>query len=73
MYQVRHTFDEEPSAPELLDVVARTSGGADRFGSYQELIQLKEYRYEGERAPKLDGPTLDDIKQRQQLISLQQM
>jgi FO synthase subunit 2 len=64
LYKLRQVFDEEPAQPELLDVVARTAGGTDRFGSYQELIQLKEYRYEGERAPKLDGPTLDEIKRR---------
>jgi FO synthase subunit 2 len=64
LYRLRRVFEQEPAQPEPLDVAA--SGNQDRFGSYQELIHLKEYRYEGQHAPKLEGPTWEDIKQRRE-------
>ena len=53
-------FAEEPEAPEPLDLAAEHP---ERFGSYHQLIKLEAYRYEGERAPKLSGPTLPEVLQ----------
>ena len=57
-YDVRRLFHDEPAAPEPLDLAALHP---ERFGSYSELIRLDAYRYEGERAPKLAGPTLPEV------------
>ena len=58
VYGIRRMFHDEPSEPEPLDLAAQHP---ERFGSYRELIKLDAYRYEGERAPKLTGPTLPEV------------
>ncbi|MDE2766314.1 MAG: 5-amino-6-(D-ribitylamino)uracil--L-tyrosine 4-hydroxyphenyl transferase CofH [Chloroflexota bacterium] len=57
LYRIRRTFEQEPPEPEALDLAAEHP---ERFGSYAELIRMPEYRYEGQRAPRLEGPTLPD-------------
>ena len=59
LYEIRRVFDEEPAEPEPLDVAA---ADPDRFGSYQQLIKLDAFRYEGQRAPDLHGPTLQEAR-----------
>ena len=58
LYGLRNVFEEEPEQPEPLDLAA---SDASRFGSYHELIKLDEFRYTGERAPALNGPTLLEV------------
>ncbi len=60
LYQLRRVFTEEPSEPHPLDLAAPTA--KQRFGSYAQLVALPQYRYEGERAPKLTGPTFDEVQ-----------
>ena len=57
LYEIRRVFHEEPAEPEPLDVAAADAG---RFGSYHQLIKLDAFRYEGQRAPDLHGPTLEE-------------
>ena len=57
LYKIRRVFHEEPAEPEPLDVAATDAG---RFGSYHQLIKLGAFRYEGQRAPDLHGPTLEE-------------
>ncbi len=59
LYGIRRVFEEEPSEPEPLDLAAENA--EEWFGSYRKLITLDAYRYEGERAPKLAGPTLPEV------------
>jgi len=59
LYGIRRVFEEEPSEPEPLDLAAENA--EERFGSYRKLITLDAYRYEGEHAPKLAGPTLPEV------------
>ena len=61
LYDIRRTFEEEPSEPEPLDIAAQDPS---RFGSYHELVRMGEYRYEGQRAPDLQGPTLVEVLRR---------
>ena len=58
LYNVLRSFEVEPAEPEPLDIAAKEPG---RFGSYRELVLLDEFRYEGQRAPRLDGPTLPEV------------
>ena len=58
LYDIRRLFEEEPSEPEDLD---RAATDPERFGSYGKLIRISAYRYEGERSPKLTGPTLPEV------------
>jgi 7,8-didemethyl-8-hydroxy-5-deazariboflavin synthase CofH subunit len=58
LYGIRRVFEEEPAEPEPLDLAAEHP---ERFGSYRQLVQLEAYRYEGERAPKLTGPTMPEV------------
>jgi len=62
LYDVRRTFEVEPTEPEPLDLAKENAGKL--FGSYAELIKLDAFRYTGQRAPSLDGPTLHDAKAR---------
>jgi CofH subfamily radical SAM domain protein len=62
LYDIRRTFDDEPSEPEPLDLARERA--AELFGSYHELIKLEEWRYEGQRAPSLHGPTWEEIRLR---------
>ena len=57
-YDILRVFDSEPEEPEPLDVAALDPS---RFGSYHELIKLPQFRYNGERAPALHGPTLIEV------------
>ena len=59
LYGIRRAFEAEPGEPEPLDLAAQE--GEERFGSYRQLIKLEAYRYEGQRAPKLSGPTLPEV------------
>ena len=61
LYRIRRTFEEEPAEPEALDLAAEHP---ERFGSYAQLIRMPEYRYEGQRAPRLEGPTLVEALRR---------
>ncbi len=58
LYQTRQVYEVEPDEPEPLDLAAQNS---DRFGSYKQLIKLDAFRYEGQRAPSLVGPTLPEV------------
>ena len=58
LYETRRVYETEPEEPEPLDVAARHP---ERFGSYKELIKLEAFRYEGQRAPTLEGPTLPEV------------
>ena len=60
MYNVLKSFETEPAEPEALDLAKADAG--ERFGSFAELIKLDEWRYSGQRAPSLSGPTWVDIK-----------
>ena len=60
LYGLRHVYEEEPAEPEPLDIAA--ADGEERFGSYQRLIKMDAFRYEGQRAPKLNGPTLAEAR-----------
>ena len=40
-YQIRRLLTDEPAEPDLLDTIEDT----DRFGSYQRLIAMEEFRY----------------------------
>ena len=57
LYETRRAFEAEPDEPEPLDLAAAQP---ERFGSYAELIKLDAFRYEGQRAPELEGPTLPE-------------
>ena len=57
LYETRRVYEVEPDEPEPLDVAA---AHPERFGSYRELIKLEAFRYEGQRAPDLEGPTLPE-------------
>ncbi len=60
LYKLETVYEEEPLNLEPLDIAA-----ADpmRFGSYDQLIKLEPFRYEGQRAPSLKGPTLPELVQ----------
>ena len=58
LYETRRVYETEPDEPEPLDVASRHP---ERFGSYKELIKLEAFRYEGQRAPTLEGPTLPEV------------
>lgn len=60
LYKLEAVYEEEPLNLEPLDIAA-----ADpmRFGSYDQLIKLEPFRYEGQRAPSLQGPTLPELVQ----------
>jgi 7,8-didemethyl-8-hydroxy-5-deazariboflavin synthase CofH subunit len=60
LYHTLHTFETEPLEPELLDLAK--ADAPERFGSFAELIKLDEWRYTGQRAPTLTGPTWVEIK-----------
>ena len=60
LYKILRRFDVEPEAPEPLDLVNEQA--AERFGSYAQLITLEEFRYTGQRAPSLEGPTWTEIQ-----------
>jgi FO synthase subunit 2 len=60
LYNVLHSFETEPLEPEALDLVK--ADASERFGSFAELIKLDEWRYSGQRAPSLSGPTWVEIK-----------
>ena len=60
MYNVLRSFETEPLEPEALDLAQ--ADASERFGSFAELIKLDEWRYSGQRAPSLSGPTWVDIK-----------
>ena len=57
-YEIRRVFHQEPNELEPLDLAAQHP---QQFGSYAELLKLDAYRYEGERAPRLSGPTLPEV------------
>ena len=57
LYETRRVYETEPDEPEPLDIAA---AHPERFGSYRELIKLDAFRYEGQRAPRLEGPTLPE-------------
>ncbi len=57
LYEARRVYETEPELPEALDVAARNP---ERFGSYGQLIKLEAFRYEGQRAPTFEGPTLPE-------------
>lgn len=59
LYRARRSFETEPAEPEPLDIAAKDDPEA-RFGSYAKLIGLEAFRYEGQRAPALAGPTLPE-------------
>lgn len=59
LYDNKKIFAEEPGSPDPLDSLEGDISG--RFGSYHELVRIPAYRYEGERAPKLNGPTLPEV------------
>lgn len=65
LYGVRRVYEEEPSEAEPLDLAAEEP---ERFGSYSQLIRLAPFRYEGQRAPNLDGPTLPEVMADQRKI-----
>ncbi len=60
LYRVLRSFETEPLEPEALDLAQ--VGASERFGSFAELIKLDEWRYTGQRAPTLSGPTWVEIK-----------
>lgn len=60
LYRILRRFDVEPEEPEALDLSSDQT--RERFGSYGELITLDEFRYSGQRAPSLEGPTWTEIK-----------
>ena len=62
LYGVRRVFETEPAEPEPMD--AAKEHAAELFGSYHVLIGLEEWRYEGQRAPSLEGPTWQEIQLR---------
>ena len=62
VYGVRRVYETEPEEPEPLDLAKEHA--AELFGSYHELIKLAEWRYEGQRAPSLDGPTWEEVRER---------
>ena len=57
LYETRQAYEVEPQRPEPLDLAAQHP---ERFGSYRTLIGLDAFRYEGQRAPRLEGPTLPE-------------
>ena len=58
LYVLEKVYEEEPAKLELLDIAA---SDPLRFGSYEELIKLEPFRYDGQRAPSLVGPTLPEL------------
>ena len=61
-YGIRRRFDVESDEPEALELACEQA--AERFGSYAELVGLREFRYSGQRAPSLEGPTWTEIQSR---------
>ena len=62
LYNVIRTYETEPVDPEPLDIAKEHA--AELFGSFDELIQLEDWRYTGQRAPTLEGPTWVELKRR---------
>ena len=62
LYNVIRTYETEPVDPEPLDIAKEHA--AELFGSFNELIQLEDWRYTGQRAPTLEGPTWVEVKRR---------
>jgi 7,8-didemethyl-8-hydroxy-5-deazariboflavin synthase CofH subunit len=60
LYHTLHIFETEPLEPELLDLAQ--ADAPERFGSFAELIKLDQWRYTGQTAPTLSGPTWVEIK-----------
>ena len=60
LYNTLRTFETEPEEPEPLDIAKEHAD--ELFGSYAELIKLDEWRYTGQRAPTLDGPTWVEVR-----------
>lgn len=59
LYTHRQSFEFEPEKPEGLDVAKDKA--EELFGSYDQIVNLEAWRYEGQRAPSLEGPTWDDV------------
>ena len=66
-YRIRRRFDVEPEEREALDLVQENA--AERFGSYATLIKLEEFRYSGQRAPSLEGPTWTEVQLKRKAAS----
>ena len=62
LYNVIRSYETEPVDPEPLDIAKEHA--AELFGSFDELIQLEDWRYTGQRAPTLEGPTWVEVKRR---------
>jgi len=60
LYRIRRRFDVEPDEPEALDLA--NDQAAERFGSYGDLIKLKEFEYSGQHAPALEGSTWTEVQ-----------
>jgi FO synthase subunit 2 len=60
LYHTLKTFEVEPDEPEPLDLAKENA--AEMFGSYAELIKIDAFRYSGQRAPSLDGPTWVEVQ-----------
>jgi 7,8-didemethyl-8-hydroxy-5-deazariboflavin synthase CofH subunit len=60
LYHTLKTFEVEPDEPEPLDLAKENA--AELFGSYAELIKIDAFRYSGQRAPSLDGPTMPEVQ-----------
>jgi len=67
-YGIRRRFDAEPEGPEPLDLVQ--DDVAERFGSYAQLISLEEFRYSGQRAPSLEGPTWTEVQMKRKTATV---
>lgn len=63
LYNVIHSYETEPLEPEPLDLAKPNA--AELFGSFGELIKLQDWRYNGQRAPTLEGRTWVEIKRDQ--------
>jgi FO synthase subunit 2 len=61
LYGIRRLFETESDNPEPLDLAAEDA--SKRFGSYAQLITLDAFRYSGQRAPSLEGPTWPEALQ----------
>jgi FO synthase subunit 2 len=66
-YAIRRRFDTEEDAPEPLDLIGEQA--ADKFGSYATLITLDAFRYSGQRAPSLEGPTWTEAQARRKPVT----
>lgn len=60
LYKVIRSFETEPTEPEALDLAK--ADAPERFGSFAELIKLDAWRYSGQRAPSLSGPTWMEVR-----------